>query len=341
LEAYRFEGKKMTDIDQSGAVVVSDSPAVTPMQMMQIAVSKGTSIEQLQQLMALQERWEANEAKKAFNVAFAAFRAEAVKVIKSKSVDAGPLAGKKYAELYTVVNAVTPALAEHGLSASWALTKDEKDWIEVACTIKHILGYSESVSMGGPPDSGGAKNAIQARASAVSYLQRYTLKAICGVAEQGEDTDGARVTPNAGAGEGLDEETKDRIKALAGKVVAWFETDSVGDAYAEIDNTTLDVDEKRYLWSLLDSKQRAALKAEGEAVRAKHAPPKLITAAQRKRLEARITELGLDREQVKESMKAIFNKDHFPDLDVKQYDELDKALEGMVTSQPPTEQEQS
>ncbi len=31
--------------------------------------------------------------------------------------------------------------------------------------------------MGGPPDAGGAKNALQARASTKSYLERYTLKA--------------------------------------------------------------------------------------------------------------------------------------------------------------------
>ena len=44
--------------------------------------------------------------------------------------------------------------------------------------------------MGGPPDAGAAKNALQARASTKSYLERYTLKAICGVAEGGDDTDG-------------------------------------------------------------------------------------------------------------------------------------------------------
>jgi len=87
------------------------------------------------------------------------------------------------------VRSRTPALSKHGLSASWKLTKDEAQWIEVSCTIKHILGHSESVSMGGPPDAGGAKSPIQARASTVSYLQRYTLKAICGVSEQGDDTD--------------------------------------------------------------------------------------------------------------------------------------------------------
>ncbi len=44
--------------------------------------------------------------------------------------------------------------------------------------------------MGGPPDAGGAKNAIQARASTKTYLERYTLKAITGLSEQNDDTDG-------------------------------------------------------------------------------------------------------------------------------------------------------
>lgn len=161
-----------------------------PLAMLQMAVSRGASIEEITQLRALYERVEADEARKAFNVAFSNFKAEAVLVIKNKKVDAGPLSGKSYAELFSVVNAVTPALSRHGLGASWKLTKDEKDWIEVTCTLKHILGHSESVSMGGPPDTGGAKSPIQARASTVSYLERYTLKAICGVAEQGDDTDG-------------------------------------------------------------------------------------------------------------------------------------------------------
>jgi hypothetical protein len=101
------------------------------------------------------------------------------------------LKGKSYAELFSVVNAVTPALSRHGLSAAWRLTKDEKDWLEVTCTLTHTLGHSEAVSMGAGPDSGGAKNGIQARASTVTYLERYTLMAATGLAAQGQDDDGA------------------------------------------------------------------------------------------------------------------------------------------------------
>jgi hypothetical protein len=171
----------------SGAVALAQN---SPAAMMLAAQQRGASPEQIEKMMALQERWEANEARKAYNVAFAAFKAEAVQIVRNRSVTDGPLKGKAYAELFSVVKALTPALSRHGLSASWKLTKDERDWMEVTCTLRHVAGHEESVSMGGPPDAGGAKNAIQARASTKSYLERYTLKAICGVAEGGEDDDG-------------------------------------------------------------------------------------------------------------------------------------------------------
>lgn len=170
---------------QTGAIATT-----TPADLLRIAVESNADLDRLERLMQLQDRWEAKEAKKAFDAAFAAFKAEAVTIIKGKDVTDGPLRGRRYAELHDVVNAVTPALSKHGLSSSWRLTKDEKDWIEVTCYLRHVAGHEESVSMGGPPDTGGAKNAIQARASTKSYLERYTLKAITGLSEQDDDDDG-------------------------------------------------------------------------------------------------------------------------------------------------------
>lgn len=184
----------ITPSKSSGALV-----AMTPGQLVNQLVQQGGTLDlaAMERLIGLQERWEANEARKAYNVAFAAFKSEAVRILKNQKVTDGPLKNKSYAELHSVVDAVTPALSRHGLSASWRLTRDEKDWIEVTCKLEHTGGHSESVSMGGPPDAGGAKNAIQARASSVTYLSRYTLKAITGVAEGGEDDDGNGGAPDA------------------------------------------------------------------------------------------------------------------------------------------------
>lgn len=183
--------------------------ASSPMSMMLSAMDRGASLEQVEKMMALQERWEATEARKAYNAAFSAFKAEAVRIVKNKTVTDGPLKGKSYAELFAVVDALTPALSRHGLSASWKLTKDEPQWLEVTCYLRHVNGHEESVSMGGPPDAGGAKNALQARASTKNYLERYTLKAICGVAEGGEDDDGS------GGAAGQQQETGADADALA------------------------------------------------------------------------------------------------------------------------------
>lgn len=236
----------------------------SPSSLLALAVQRGDDMERLKQLMELQERWEANEARKAYNAAFAAFKAEAVTLVKNKRVTDGPLKGKGYAELHAVVNAITPALSRHGLSASWRLSKDERDWIEVTCTIKHEAGHSESVSMGGPPDAGGAKNAIQARASTVSYLERYTLKAIAGLAEQDDDD-------NGDAGGAAKRKRGQEIEKMAADIVALFQEGRELDALAiwqDEKNWAKDSDENNaervYAWEFTKvPKLHAFLKANG------------------------------------------------------------------------------
>lgn len=202
-------------IDQAPRAMVA-----TPAELLQIAVQQGADLDKLERLMALQERWEANEAKKAYLAAFAAFRDEGVRLLKNRAVTDGPLRGKSYAELFAVVNATTAALSKHGLSASWSIVEDAKDWIRVRCTLTHTAGHAEFVEMGGPPDVGGAKNAIQARASTVSYLERYTLKAILGLAEQDDDSDAN--AKDAGPGDELVD--AGRAAALEGmeSLTAWW-----------------------------------------------------------------------------------------------------------------------
>jgi hypothetical protein len=81
--------------------------------------------------------------------------------------------------------------------------------MEVTCTIRHILGHSESVAMGAAPDTGPGRNAIQARGSAKSYLERYTLLAATGMAASDTDNDG-----NTVKGEDLDVADFDRAISL-------------------------------------------------------------------------------------------------------------------------------
>ena len=192
-----------TDLVQAQMTPMEDKP----LSLVERAFNAGATFEQMAQFLEMQERLDAKAAEKAFNVAFADFKKEGVTVVRNIVVSDGPLKGKKYADLFGVVSVVTPLMSKHGLSHAWKLTKDEPTWMEVTCTIRHVLGHSESVSMGACPDTGPGRNAIQARGSAKSYLERYTLLAATGLASTDTDDDGNATGPQKKRVEGprLDE----------------------------------------------------------------------------------------------------------------------------------------
>lgn len=166
----------------------------SPTALLAIAVQKGASVEQMQQLLALQERWEANEARKAFVEAMAKFKAEPLVVFKKQTVDFTSAKGRthyKHATLSDVTDVVAPAMAKHGLSYRWGVSQEPKS-VSVACVVTHQRGHSESVSMTAPLDDSGNKNPIQMVGSTVTYLQRYTLLAVTGLATQNEQDDDGR-----------------------------------------------------------------------------------------------------------------------------------------------------
>ncbi len=208
---------------RNGAVTVqpqrSESGAL--MQMISRAMDGGRfDIQDIRELLAVKKEWEADEARKAFNQAFADFKAEAVHVYKGTMIKDGPLKGKHHANLFDVVVASAEPLAKHGLSTSWKLTKDEPQLMEVTCVLKHSAGHSETVSMSAAPDTGPGRNAIQARGSAKSYLERYTLMAILGLAATEKDDDDGRTT-------GQPEKTPEEIAAADKAAVVlseWIET---------------------------------------------------------------------------------------------------------------------
>lgn len=166
-------------------------PAVTtPSHLLAMAVEQGADLDKLEKLMALQERWETGEARKAFTVAMTGFRAEPVDIFKNKNV---AFSGTSYnhAELSDVTAAINPALARHDLSFRWDV-QQEGSQITVACILTHIAGHSERINMAGPPDDSGKKNRIQQIASTVTYLQRYTLLAITGMSTKDAIDDDGR-----------------------------------------------------------------------------------------------------------------------------------------------------
>lgn len=176
------------------------SSAVTPMEMLDRAVSSGASVETLSRLMELQERWEANQARKAFDEAMAAAKAKMPSIVKSRKVDFTTAKGRtnyQYEDLASIMNQIGPVLSANGLSIRYRTNADPNQPISVTCIISHRMGHSEENTLMAGRDESGNKNSIQAIGSTVTYLQRYTLKAALGLAAAADD-DGAKAD-DAGA----------------------------------------------------------------------------------------------------------------------------------------------
>lgn len=178
---------------QSTAVVTAN-----PMQMLAQAVAQGMPIEVLRDLMTLKKEWEADEARKAFVGAMAAFKSDPPEIIKDKHVAYQKKDGNwteyDHASIGQVCAAVIQGLAKVGISHRWELAQNDKQ-IKVTCVLTHAQGHSESVSMHSAADDSGGKNSIQAIASAVTYLQRYTLLSATGLAAIDSDDDGVGAEP--------------------------------------------------------------------------------------------------------------------------------------------------
>jgi len=180
-------------VEKKEIQVTGNSPA----DMIRMAVSGGADLEKLEKLLGIQERWEAGEARKAYHKAMSEFKANPPEINKDKKVKfsaGGGQVGYSHASLYNVTKTIGKELAKHGLSASW--TTKQNGQILVTCKITHELGHSEETTLSAPSDTSGAKNAIQAIGSTVTYLERYTLLALTGLATYDTlDDDGQKAIP--------------------------------------------------------------------------------------------------------------------------------------------------
>ncbi|MEE9401278.1 MAG: ERF family protein [Dehalococcoidia bacterium] len=108
----------------------------------------------------------------------------------------------QYATLQSVWDAIRKPLKDNELSLSqWLDTfpKAPGEYLEVLVT---VLGHGESGQWRGAvsivtPDQGGRMNSLQARGSATTYLRRYALMSVMGVAPEDDDGQAAADSPRA------------------------------------------------------------------------------------------------------------------------------------------------
>lgn len=190
----------MIEVNLDRSLATQDAPAQNPIMALisRAATDPSFDVAKLEHLLQVKVQWEREEARKVFVTALTAFKADPPDIYKNKKVDFDTQKGKtsyKHASLDHVSIAIGTALSKHGLSHRWNV--EQKDnLIKVTAVLMHNAGHSESLSMTAAADQSGSKNSIQALGSAVTYLERYTLLALTGMAVQ-DDDDGKGAAPAA------------------------------------------------------------------------------------------------------------------------------------------------
>ena len=146
--------------------------ALTPLAMLNRAMETGASMEVLEKFMSLHERWEAGNARKAFDTAISEAKAEIPPIVKN----AKGHNDKRYANFAAIAGVVDPILSKHGLSYRFRTAQTDK--ISVTCILSHRDGHSEESSLSGPADTSGSKNAIQAIGSTNATWRRAVIEAM-------------------------------------------------------------------------------------------------------------------------------------------------------------------
>lgn len=141
-----------------------------------------------------------DEAKEAYQAAYAAFHAECPQVDRDGTVDLikdGKTLGRYAFTTYEQMDKILrPLLAKHGLAPQFASSDADKDAVKVT---GWLLGHgwrSEPSSYTLPPDAGPGRNALQARGSSRRYAKRYILDDLCNIVRKGKDNDGRGAIDN-------------------------------------------------------------------------------------------------------------------------------------------------
>jgi hypothetical protein len=199
----------------------------------------------LERLMALRDRWEANEARKAFEAAVADAKAEIRPILKDRLVDypnrnSNGRTTYRHESLAAIAREVDPILGKYGLSYRHEPEQLPGKMLRVTCILSHRAGHSTRTMLEGPYDESGNKNALQGVGSTGSYLQRYTLRLALGLAisddpavdDDGRAGGGEVVTITTEQVQALEEEIR-RLGADRTGFMRALRLDNLGDMRAE------------------------------------------------------------------------------------------------------------
>lgn len=200
-------------------------PAPSIESIIQLAIERGTTPEQLEKLLALQERAMALRAEQQFNTAFAAFKAECPPVPRrtpnnffTKVNRDGVKVPTMYASLEDIAATVSGPLSRHGLSYRWGDATIEGGILSIPCIISHVGGHSSSAIGRMPLENNAGCSPQQKYAIAETYAMRRSQARALGLSTCDEDNDGN--APPAEPAASIDASQAANLKAALEEVKA-------------------------------------------------------------------------------------------------------------------------
>lgn len=151
-------------------------------------------VEKMERLLAMQERVQVRNAEIAFSQAMASMQPQLPVIKKNGQIVHKGQVISEFAEWPDIKKAISPVLEQHGFSLSFKPgNADTKPC--VTAVLRHCEGHKEEATLELPLDTSGAKNAVQAVGSSLTYGKRYAAVLLLDILVEGEDDDGAQAAP--------------------------------------------------------------------------------------------------------------------------------------------------
>lgn len=162
--------------------------------MLDKAIDRGVSVDQLGKLFDLIERRDAKAAAEAFAAAITGFQAECPQIKKeriAKGTDGGKFQGFTYASLDDIDAVVRPLLTRWGIVVSFTMGEVTNNLLPCTCRVRvgtHVEETTLAVPI--PPLTA---NDTQKFGAACSYVKRYTFCAALNIVISDEDDDATKL----------------------------------------------------------------------------------------------------------------------------------------------------
>ena len=139
------------------------------------ANSKDVDVQKMQQLLDMQERIMSKNAEIAFNQAMTRLQPKLPAIKKDAKIRHNDKLISTYAKYEDIDRIIRPLYIAEGFSVSFNSHKNADGSVTYYGILAHVDGHSRTAEIDLPADTSGAKNAVQAKGSTMTYAQRYLV----------------------------------------------------------------------------------------------------------------------------------------------------------------------